>query len=255
MKNLLLLLIANFLLTGCASVQYNYTPKTVSLDFPLLNKATTVNVGDEMLIQGVNVELTVLRVSQPVTGLCFNVMMGDYTKVGDDEKSQYFNFIGTNGSAIRRGGLCDQISGLEVKREKPNEICVITSSGTWECNPAVFQIEELKGDLPTNWQRTLLYSGYDGKEIKFTYVERSRGIVTFSHDVSYDMKRSTEINYKGAQIHILNADNQKITYIVLRNFADRPQNKALPQPEDKMLQEKQKDEEQKRRDQANSFET
>ena len=40
----------------------------------------------------------------------------------------------------------------------------------------------------------------------------------FNNDVEYDLNDSRQIGYKGALIDVLEADNQKIKYKVLKNF-------------------------------------
>jgi hypothetical protein len=220
MKRLFLLSAMIVMLNGCATMKHNYSPIREQADWPTLNQQTTVYMGEDMLVQGMQIKHTTLRVKSMVDGACYDIPTGTYLMTGYDEKMQYFNAVGSGGAVIR-SGVCDPYSGLVIKIGKPDQICVMTAYGVLLCYNAQFSIEGVQAEFDENRQRSLLYSGHDGKEIKFTYVERQRGNTTFSHNVSYDMKRSPVINYRGAQIQIHDADNEQITYTVTKNFTER----------------------------------
>jgi hypothetical protein len=40
----------------------------------------------------------------------------------------------------------------------------------------------------------------------------------FNNDVEYDLNESKQIGYKGALLDVIDANNQNITYKVLKNF-------------------------------------
>ncbi|MGH1391412.1 MAG: hypothetical protein ACRAUZ_14840, partial [Aeromonas jandaei] len=59
-----------------------------------------------------------------------------------------------------------------------------------------------------------------GNKINIGYRESSNDIArpAFNNDVEYDLNESKEIGYKGAIVEIISADNQKITYRVIKSF-------------------------------------
>ena len=71
-----------------------------------------------------------------------------------------------------------------------------------------------------SFQQTLLYSGRVGNKINVSYREFSSSMArpAFNNDVEYDLDDSNIIGYKGALIEVLDADNQSITYKLIKNF-------------------------------------
>ena len=53
------------------------------------------------------------------------------------------------------------------------------------------------------------------------YAEKSGLQTLMTHNVSYDLSKTSIIGYKGARIQIISCTNESITYIVLKNFPDR----------------------------------
>jgi hypothetical protein len=70
------------------------------------------------------------------------------------------------------------------------------------------------------FQQTLIYSGKIGNKVNIGYREFSRNMArpAFNNDVEYDLSESNQIGYKGALLEIIDANNQNITFKVLRNF-------------------------------------
>ncbi|CAD9197495.1 hypothetical protein QAC21B_03669 [Acinetobacter bohemicus] len=71
-----------------------------------------------------------------------------------------------------------------------------------------------------SFQQTLIYSGKVGNKINISYREFSGSLArpAFNNDVEYDLNQSRQIGYKGALLEIADANNQSITYKVLKNF-------------------------------------
>ena len=207
-------------IVGCMSMKYNYMPQPKALDWPAQNKQTTVYVGDKMLIQGFAVQQKFLQVKGLVSGTCYDIPPGLFPMTGEDDKRYFFSAIGSGG-AVNRGAICDAYKGITVPKNEPGKVCVLTAPGSNVCYDALYEIVERESDHISSYQRSLLYSGSEGKQAKFTYIETNKGVVTFSNNVTYDLNKSNTINYKGARIQVHSATNENITYTVLENFADR----------------------------------
>lgn len=218
-KFLLLILFLCFMQTGCASMKYNYAPEVSNLDFPALNQETTVYLGEEMLIQGQQQELEVLDVKQPINGFCYNIPVSLFEKKGYDDSKNYFTYDGSNG-IVTRSGLCDPVQGLYVDK-KTSQLCVLTAYGGSTCYDGNFEIRKVSIANANSLQKTLLYSGYEGKKVNFMYVERSGFQTGLSHNISYDVSKDKIVSYRGAKIKIIDYSNESITYIVLQNFPER----------------------------------
>ncbi len=154
-----------------------------------------------------------LFIQTAVDGTCYDIPMGAYTMTGSDENRDYFVAAG-----VVKAMLCDHFVGLTVPKNEAGKVCVQTIFGVNTCYDAQYEVREVETEHTSNRQLSLIYSGNEGNIVKFTYVEN--GARAYSHDVTYDLNKSKTISYRGSQINIHEADNEKITYTVLRNFRD-----------------------------------
>ena len=219
--SLLLLILCSLFCFGCASMKHNYTPDVKQMDFPKQNTETTVYMGEEMLIQGTVAEQQALHNKDLIDGACYDIPQGFYIKTGYDNKKEYFSYVGSN-AQVDRSGLCDPISGLYVPIGK-KEICVITIFGGISCYDGNFEIKNIKIASADHIQKSLIFSGKDGDIAKFMYVEKSGTQTGLTHNVTYNLKDTNIIGYRGARIKILNCTNESISYIVMQNFPNRIQ--------------------------------
>ena len=213
----LLVSISMIFLSACASVNRNYVPEVKKCDFPQLNVQTTVYVGEEMLIQGTELRGKVLNVKQPVDGVCYDINAGKYPIVGSDAKKYYFSLH----DGVTKAALCDPAEGLYVSKKDDKQICVVTIYGGTACYDAIFDIKDYNVVSADHIQRTLIFSGKKGNTVEFMYAEKSGLQTLMTHNVSYDLSKTSVIGYKGARIQIISCTNESITYIVLKNFPDR----------------------------------
>lgn len=202
-------------------MKFNYLPETEHLDWPALNQETTVYVGDRMLMQGLSVKGKALLVRSAVDGACYDIPMGTYPMLGSDENRDYFAATG-----VIKALLCDSFVGITVPKGEAGKVCVQTVFGVNSCYDAHYEICEIETEYASGRQLSLVYSGSEGQIVKFTYVEG--GMRSFVHDVTYDLDKSRTINYRGAQIDIHEADNERITYTVRRNFRDEDLRRSTP---------------------------
>ena len=232
MRKKILLMLTMILLCGCAhnTMLHNKTIVTTNSDWPLLNQQTSVYVGEEMLVQGTLFTSKVLILNETISG-DYIIPSGTYPIVGEDGNRMYFSLRGSNGQVQVAHGFVSMPQGLVIDKKNMSKLCVLDASilSRLVCFDANQKIGEIEAAGADSRQRTLLYSGCDGKQIKFTYVERGAGRGSiFQHDVSYDFNKSATINYRGARINIRNANNEQITYTVLQNFPDRNQQSKAP---------------------------
>ncbi len=212
--------VASILLLGaCAFPKYNYTSETKSISFPELNQVTTAFVGDEMVNQGVEVTRDVLILKSDYTVAGFNFSKGTYPKTGSDENRTYFKLGNSPGAGTSNKPL--YIAGITINKHK--SLCFISNHNNVEyCGrtPADYEIGKEREQTAQSFQQTLIYSGKVGNKINVSYREFQGAMArpAFNNDVEYDLSDSRQIGYKGALIEVLDADNQKIKYKVLKNF-------------------------------------
>ncbi|MHC9246034.1 hypothetical protein [Aeromonas jandaei] len=217
-----LLPIALSLAIGGCAVNYdpNTSSKTILVDFPPIGEINTAYVGDNMMSKGLQFESEAVVLKTPVDGVFYDIPSGTYDMLGTNKDGYIFKTITRDNKMVLIGPLSDPYQALGVRKNKPNELCVITTLGAYECYKADFEIKKVTSTTEASFQQTLIYSGKIGNKINIGYRESSNDIArpAFNNDVEYDLNESKEIGYKGAIVEIISADNQKITYRVIKSF-------------------------------------
>ncbi|WP_421245569.1 hypothetical protein [Aeromonas sanarellii] len=208
-------------LTGCAvSYDPNTSSTTTPVDFPPIGEVNTAYVGDSMMAKGFRVESEAAVLKAPVDGVFYDIPSGTYDILGSNKDGRIFKTMTRDNKTVAIGPFADPYQALGVKNSSPKELCVITTFGVYECYTADFEIKRVASTTEASFQQTLIYSGKVGNKINIGYRESSNDVArpAFNNDVEYDLNESKEIGYKGAVLEVLSADNQKITYRVLKSF-------------------------------------
>ena len=221
---LLFVLICVGLLSGCAGLNYNYIPKTRHISEPPLNTITVVQVGEEMVRQGIVTEHDFIHVTAPLTvGLfsAYTIMPGYFKKIGEDEESDYYMpYEGSDSGSVSKNPLTDRWKAIEASKDE-KKIGIITVYNSHLTMEAI-GVKRVKKSFATDdsFQQTLIYSGKVGNKIRLGYREFSSNMArpAYNNDVEYDLNESNTVGYKGARIWVLEATNQIIKYKLLQNF-------------------------------------
>ena len=203
-------------MSGCVSVKYNGADTaSTMIDRPEIGQIVVASIGDPLLEKGIIVEEKVLEVHKTIGGALYTIPALKYPQIGYDEKRDFFSAQG-----VIRGGLADPTSALSLDRTTNNELCVVTTLGSPVCYQGDYKRTTRISEHGTSFQQTLLYSGRVGDKLKISYREFSNNQArpAFNNEVEYDFSTSKTIGYKGASIEVINADNNSITYKVIRNF-------------------------------------
>jgi hypothetical protein len=226
MKHLLTLFacIITGLFTGCTTPQYNYRPEKQRISFPEIGKVVTVNVGDEMLRQGIYSEIDAIKLSSSIkigTIGTYTLGPGIYDKKGENRTDEfYMPAEGSSGGSVIKGAISDPWQAVIYAKDQ-DEIGIVTIFGVAAKDPAV-GVQKIKRPslADDSFQQTLIYSGKIGSKVKLGYREFSNSVArpAYNNDVDYDLNESKLVGYKGARIEILEASNQSITYKVISNF-------------------------------------
>lgn len=212
----------SILTTGCSSsIPLNSHPTTEEFTLPPLDKITEVYVGDYMIDEGVKVTDRYLTVKQTIDGIAYDIGKGDYAHLGTEKNGKmYFSYISTNGGYVSPAPLIDPPFALSTDENKGLCISTIFVKNAACYKEAQTEIIKKSVDSQSAFQRTLIYNGSVGKKINISYREFSSGNArqAFTNDVEYDMSKSQVINYKGAEIEVVDFDNSSIRYKVKKYF-------------------------------------
>ena len=216
MKNLISVLVTLVMLSGCASVKYNgATTNHRNVSYPTVGEVTTAYIGDRLVEKGQIYEVSYLRVRKSIEGVLYTIPEGDYDQLGHDESNYYYSATG-----VTKSVLAYPFKALAQPRNSVSEICVVTTWGATNCYDGKIERSMRSKASQDSFQQTLLYSGRVGNKINVSYREFSSSMArpAFNNDVEYDLDDSNIIGYKGALIEVLDADNQSITYKLIKNF-------------------------------------
>lgn len=209
-------------MVGCSSnIPLNSYSTTERFTLPKLDKVTQVYVGDYMIDEGVRVTDDYLVVKQTIDGVAYDIGQGDYKLLGTEKNGKkYFSTGSTNGGYVRQGAFIDPPFALSPDEKKGLCVSTIFVKDATCYEEALSEVIKKAIDSPSAFQRTLIYNGSVGKKINISYREFSGGNArqAFTNDVEYDMSKSKIINYKGAEIEVIDYDNSSITYRVKKYF-------------------------------------
>lgn len=209
-------------LVGCATPAYNYQATSKNISKPPLGSLNTAYVGDKMLEQGYVVDREALSVPENTrVSFAYTLTSGNFLKTGENAQGQYFQTINNieNGGFVQKNPIADPYKSVMLGAD--GKLCVITVFNAKSCT-ATHQasIKKVSISSDNSFQQTLIYSGKVGNKINVGYREFSSNIArpAFNNDVEYDLNESKQIGYKGALLEVVDANNQSITYKVLKNF-------------------------------------
>jgi len=203
-------------MSGCVAVKYNGSNTTSTpIDRPEIGKIVVASIGDPLLEKGMIIEEQILEVYKTMGGALYTIPALKYPQIGFDDKYDFYSAQG-----VIRSGLADPISALSLEKIADKDLCVITTFGSPACYQGDYKRTTKISEHGNSFQQTLLYSGRVGDKLKISYREFSNNLArpAFNNEVEYDFSTSKTIGYKGASLEVISADNNSITYKVIRNF-------------------------------------
>ena len=208
--------IFTLLAAGCASTAP--TVPTESVSIPNLNVETTSFLGDRLLLQATGYYADSLQLGS-ADGVQTQISSDKYCqrKVNSD----LFYSFNNQAVGIKNGygAVINHQNYVKYDKEK-NYVC----ASAFSCySTSEISIEYTSNDFcvaENSNQQVIEYNGKSGDVLNFTYREFSEGKARapFTTNFIMDLKESDLVGYKGAQIKVIEATNNKITYVVIKNF-------------------------------------
>jgi len=213
-----------FNLMACASSSVPIKQNVQNISYPALDTITTNNIGDILLSQGVLTTYPAVEILQDISGPGAivghgNIVKGIYIGVSNEGNNIIYKprpndaimteavgvfLLAGSGDALNiawRGGFGNLVKGKSI-------------------DSAFYKKTTTAIESSSDFQQTLIYTGKEGNIIKATYREYSGSLArpAFTIDVTYDLKESNVIAFRGAKLQIIEATNTSIKYKVLSNF-------------------------------------
>jgi hypothetical protein len=195
-----------------------------NMSFPEIDTVATKSIGDILLSQGVRTTYPAIEMLQDAGGpgpfvSSGNIVKGIYLAMSQEGDNVIYKprpsdaimydavgpfFLAYSNSKLNmawRGGFGNLVKGKIIDQAYYNETTATIESSS-------------------DFQQTLIYTGKEGNIIKATYREFSGNLArpAFTVDVTYDLKDSDTIAFRGARLQIIEATNTSIQYKVLSNF-------------------------------------
>lgn len=194
---------------------------------PELNQESVSYIGDSLLKEGTSsaTESIILHKDYGTVGFTAFFASGVYKYVGIANKIITKNGKNTNhkmkvyqyGSVMP--GMTSTVYAQLLEDEEGN--VYYNSTTTSKIIPKTEYTKKTIVDVNDYYfEQQLIYTGMEGKILKFTYREFADGTArpAFSLDATYDMSQDNVIRFKGAVIEILSYNNQSIKYKVISGF-------------------------------------
>jgi len=209
-------IILSGLAVGCVSTAPQVPTESVSI--PKINIESTSFLGERLLMQATGFYADSLQLGS-ADGVQTRINSGKYCqrKVGSD---MFYSF---NNKAVGLkngyGNVVNHQSHVEYDKQK-NEVC----ASSFSCyNTSEISIKYTPNDFCVSQnsnQQIIEYNGKSGNVLNFTYREFTEGMARapFTTNFTMDLSEGDLIGYKGAQIKVKKATNNKIDYVVIKNF-------------------------------------
>jgi len=211
-----------FTIIACASTPIKYTVENIS--YPALDTDTINSIGDVLLSQGIRTTYPAIEILHDIdgSGIMFvrgNIIKGIYLGVSQEGNNTIYKpqpndavmteavgmlFLAGSGDTLNiasRGGYGNLVKGKRIDADSYRKITTAIETSS-------------------DFQQTLIYTGKEGNIIKATYREFSGNSArpAFTVDVTYDLRDSDIIAFRGARLQVIEATNTSIRYRVLSNF-------------------------------------
>lgn len=204
-------------------MHHNYSPITEHVEFPEKNIVSTVYIDEAMMIQGSVVSADFLQIHDKIDDICYEIPSGLYIKKGEENNKIYFSLDGDNGSISSI--LCDSLTDMYVSKDTMDKLCLVTIFGQLFCYDTLQEIIKKEISQEKILQKKLYYSEINDTMVTFMYAEENGPQILHSENVSFAMKDSNIIEYKGSKIEIISYSNEKISYKVLQGFSEKVENR------------------------------
>lgn len=210
----------------------NYQPVRGDTAFPAIGRETVAGIGEDLLRKGQYTQTAGIELPEGARILKVRLSPGFYPEIGEDETYSYHSYrTAPAGEGIgyippTRDSLGAWLPAPDAVRADKNgqEVCLIYESlGARPCTGNVAFTKVSRQSLGDHdLLQKLIYDGVSDGRIKLRYWEKSGHFARpeATTELEFALKPFTEIAYKGARIRILEADGEKVRFVVLETFPD-----------------------------------
>lgn len=186
---------------------------------PKLDTETTSYIGDSLLKEGTSTatEAIILKEDHGAVGWTAFHYKGTYKFVGTKTVNGEIQKI-YQGDTVMPGMLTTTYPQIIEKTD--GKVYLVGAASSPELNAGEYVKQTVVDVNDYYFEQQLIYTGAEGKILKFTYREFADGTArpAFTVDAVYDLSKENTIRFKGALIEVLEYNNQMIKYKVISGF-------------------------------------
>ena len=188
---------------------------------PKIGTRATVNLGDQMMVRYFGWEVDCV-----VPNFDFSSARADIRRdvpiCGGASGVNYFRVkrASTTTHTYTSWGVTDEWSISEIGNGQ-SSWCYRGHKNSCHERP-ITDYEKIKQQRAStdNFQQVIEYMGRNDNILSFVYAEfkENTARAPFTRNFQIDLSKGNTVNYKGAEIEIIEADNVKVTYIIRKGF-------------------------------------
>lgn len=204
------------LLTACNSLSpsSHFISEPVAYIIPAIGIVNRAYIGDSLLKEGIISPQSAILLKNSVRRIGESFPAGEYRFSGSTDKYLIYEYKtkypnGFFSSYIYPQILEDEFGNIYLNRYYGEELL---SAEKFK------KISAIVDDY--NYEQTLVFTGSDGKVLRFTYREFIDDMArpAYTIDATYDISKDKIIRFKNVLIEIIEVSNQEITYKLLSGF-------------------------------------
>jgi len=214
------------LLTSCMNMyapveRVNSLTSYETTFYPEVAVQSTVNLGDTMMMQGKGwyVDCIVPDFEYTESNRSFLLTVKKGVKIcGEKEGDNYFttSYDPFGGRGVNPPLWSVTNVGNNMAQWCAGAIVAYCHKRSITDHKIVKEFRQAKD----TFQQSIEYMGRSGDVLKFIYVEFNENMAraAFNRNFQVDLKEGKTVNYKGAEIEIIEADNVQVTYVIKKYF-------------------------------------
>lgn len=220
MKKLVLVsLMFLFVLVGCTTMMPTgyIAPEVTKYRIPEVGIESSASIGDPIIKEGTETErnAVLLKKEYGTAGWTAYHPVGVYKLIGSNGGDQIFQF---DESFSNGWGFVYP----QIVEDSEGNVFLMTNSGKKPLPQNEYEKVKVDQEDSGDYQQTLIYTGSEGNNIKFTYREFIDDMArpAFTIDTTYDVSADSVIKFKNVSIQVIEFNNQEIKYKLLSGFQE-----------------------------------
>jgi len=231
MKKTIITFISLISLLGCASLS-PISPTFKTIDIPIPGVTNEAELGDSIVQKGTCYQWQGIYLKNEIKvsglGLTITLTPQKLAATYEDNNRVYYMTDKMLWEEILWLQMTKKyvVGGLSISKNDKNDIRIWAKhEPSIRTKPEITPIVEFTEIVQveqSSFKQELIYNGRSSEAVKFLYREISGSTLKapFSQELQYDLRDGNTIGFKGLRVEIIEANNMKLKYKLISNFAN-----------------------------------